>query len=222
MTHINVLYLGMGDDIMAPLLLVPDLDNLYVIDEFDPAFSSDKTYEGQKQDIIQILRQGYKKVEQWYGETVDYLSGESEIISQEDDGTVWRLKFNYDGKERNLTFYHHRNFLIEWPQEIRDINHIMTIGSFSGMRFYEVSASEQLTFKRMMKERSSEKRGTFYLYGLYFSHYYSSYIINVKSRHEETAKIGRLHVDTNKPNWVEHMYPVDLDYLSYSDSINMI
>ena len=33
--EVNVLYLGMADDIMTPLLLVPELTNLYVIDQFD-------------------------------------------------------------------------------------------------------------------------------------------------------------------------------------------
>ena len=54
----KVLYLGMAHDIMSPLLLVPNVKTIYSIDSFDPCFSSDKTWEGQKQDIKQVLTQG--------------------------------------------------------------------------------------------------------------------------------------------------------------------
>lgn len=63
----NVLYLGMADDIMSPLMLVPDLENLYVINLLAPAFSPDGTWEGLKNDIKTILTDGsningYKKM----------------------------------------------------------------------------------------------------------------------------------------------------------------
>ena len=44
----NVLYLGMADDIMSPLLLLPDISTIYVIDMFDRYYSSDGTFNSQK------------------------------------------------------------------------------------------------------------------------------------------------------------------------------
>ena len=52
----NVLYLGMVYDIMAPLLLVPNLTTLFVIDIFDHHFSKDGTWSGQKEDIKEIKK----------------------------------------------------------------------------------------------------------------------------------------------------------------------
>ena len=47
----NVLYCGMADDILTPLILVPNLTTLFVIDKFDSAFAKNNTWEGQKEDI---------------------------------------------------------------------------------------------------------------------------------------------------------------------------
>ena len=55
---INVMYCGMAHDIMLPLLLIPDLDNLFVIDNFDWCYSPDGTIDGQRNTIIQILENG--------------------------------------------------------------------------------------------------------------------------------------------------------------------
>ena len=100
MSNVNVLYLGMAYDIMAPLLLVPDLDTLYVLNSLDDAYG---TWEEQKDLIRGVLTQGnnakiannfyfdesehnrHKEEEpdkEW--KNVHSLEGPSEIISDED------------------------------------------------------------------------------------------------------------------------------------------
>lgn len=59
------------------------------------------------------------------------------IISDTDDGEVWRLKFRYGLGEISLIYYHNRDFLIEWPEEIKNISHFMTMGAFSYHCFME-------------------------------------------------------------------------------------
>ena len=53
-----MLYLGMAGDIMAPLLLNPNVKTIYVISKFMSHFSSKGTWTSQKDDIRQILVNG--------------------------------------------------------------------------------------------------------------------------------------------------------------------
>jgi hypothetical protein len=94
---VNVLYLGMADDIMAPLLLVPDLDTLYVLNVLDKSYGS---WEDHKIRIRAILEQGGDRnlVEEFYldknarksmprgrkWKNVHTLAGPSTILSDED------------------------------------------------------------------------------------------------------------------------------------------
>jgi len=55
---INVLYLGMEDDIMLPLLMVPDLDTIHCIGIPDPCYSPTGLQEDQRDEIIGILTNG--------------------------------------------------------------------------------------------------------------------------------------------------------------------
>ena len=58
--NMNMLYCGMANDITTPFSLPIEFDKLYVIDIFDPAFSSDFTLEGQKKDILSQLTEGQR------------------------------------------------------------------------------------------------------------------------------------------------------------------
>ena len=85
----NIIYCGMAGDIMSPLLLVPDFDTLFVIDLFDPCFSSEGSWKSQKDDIRRILLDGsdenswsralYNRQEK---PSIHYLAGKSEIIDE--------------------------------------------------------------------------------------------------------------------------------------------
>src|SRR4051812_46026329 len=117
----HVLYLGMAEDIMSPLLLVPDLEVIFVIDLFDEAYSSDKTFEGQKNDLKRTLLDGndesshvriaYNRRAKWNHplfRNVHVLPSTGEILSESDDGNVWRLTFRYCNRDIKLIFFHHR------------------------------------------------------------------------------------------------------------------
>lgn len=133
----NVLYLGMADDIFTPIILIPDFDTLFVVDSFDHAFARNNAWEGMKEDILEKLTRGdnklshHREVMLHYNKNVPItkLEHKCEIISHEDDGTCFRVKFNYNDKDREFIYFHSQNFYTEWNQEIQDISHMMTIGA---------------------------------------------------------------------------------------------
>ena len=193
----RVLYLGMAGDIMAPLLLVPNLLKLYAISKFDSAFCSGGTWESQMQDIRNYLTNGSDKGSRSYDiytrkkrcKDYHYLEGPSTIISEEYDDTVWRLKFLYNDQERELIYYHHRDFLTTWPQDITNISQIMGQGSvFTDV----INKTEGLTFRKMFEKRTTE---VFYYYALYFSHKHFDKLIIKCGKERDGTEIGKCKVD---------------------------
>lgn len=133
----NILYCGMADDIITPLILCPNFKKLFVIDLFDRAFSKGGTFEDQKEDIIQTLENGndlkshHREVCLKYfpNYPINHLKGSCSIKSNEDDGEVWRLHFDYLGVPRELIFFHHSDFTDEWDNEIQNIEHLFSVGA---------------------------------------------------------------------------------------------
>lgn len=220
MHHINVLYLGMADDIMPPLLLVPDLTTLYVIDKFDKRFSPDSTFYSQKNDIFNTLSNGSdldKRSRKIYNDNDDslhFLEGKSKIISNVDDGNVWRLQFEYMNKIRNLIYYHHRDFLEEWPSEIIDIKHVMTMGSF-GWYCFKMREYDCKVLKSMLHSRTSK---SFNFYALWFTHAHFQYKITINCGKERNGtEIGMITIhDKKDQKWIRKLYR--LDYIDRSIS----
>jgi hypothetical protein len=136
---VNTLYCGMADDILTPLLYVPDLDHLFAICLFDPAFApaDNQTWVGQKNDIKKALLEGtndnchhsavYRKYIKDYRPT--NLAGKSTIILEDESNGCWSLRFVYNGKPRTLTYYHDRDFRHPWPEDIQNISHLLSIGA---------------------------------------------------------------------------------------------
>lgn len=211
MHYTNVLYLGMADDIMSPLLLVPNLTILYVIDKFDSYFSPDSTFDSQKNDIINALSNGSdldKRSRKIYNDdSVHFLEGKSKIISNIDDGKVWRLQFEYMDKIRNLIYYHHRDFLEEWPNEIMNITHVMTMGSF-GWYCFKMQDYDCQILKSMLHSRTSK---SFNFYALWFTHDHFSYKITIKcGKERDGTEIGMITIDNKKDTkWIRKLYRPD-------------
>jgi len=142
--EVNVVYLGMENDIMAPLLLVPDLTTLYIMQHLDSAFSREGTYDSLKADIKQTLIDGSDE-NSWGREislefykgpltqenNIHYLKTKSTIINESDDGNVWRMEFLYDNIPRKLVFFKEYNFEEPWPEEIKNIKHILGLGAIT-------------------------------------------------------------------------------------------
>jgi len=142
MSKMNILYCGMADDILTPLLLVPNFDKLYVICIFDSAFALNGTFDGQKKDIINCLQNGNDKIskhaqvgkwaEERYGRKPQKntkIQEKCKILNQTDKKSCWKLTFSYCGKTKELIYFHHTDFIAEWNDEIKDIKHIMTMGA---------------------------------------------------------------------------------------------
>lgn len=172
----TVVYLGMATDIMAPLLLVPEVTTLFVIDWLDEAFSPDGTFEGQKREIKNTLTDGndertrgrmiYLEAEEEEREEMDdieaylrengfwihYLPEKAQILSEQDNGQCWRLQFSLNRILRELVFYHERNFFDEWPSEIVNVDHVMTMGASTDNDLGEFPAM----LAKMITERTKD------------------------------------------------------------------
>ena len=127
----------MATDIMTPLLLVPKFEILYAIDKHDGAFSREGTWESQKDEIRTMLRRGNDETSytrevyiQCGPNNVHTLpGGPSQITYDCDRDSRWVLEFVYDGTARKMIYHHSKNFLDEWPREIRAIGHLMLVGA---------------------------------------------------------------------------------------------
>ena len=212
----NVLYLGMADDIMSPLLIVPDLTTLFVIDLFDKCFSKDKTWKSQKEDIKEILTNGSDinshgrqvTIKCNDDDTIHYLKDKAKILKDNDNGSVWKLKFKYDNIVRNLIFYHHRNFLIKWPEDIINIKHVIMIGAFCWEGFIENDCTVLLS---MLKTRTIIP---YYIYALTFNHKHfpEHLILDHLGVYKEEYEASRMQIsDMSYENWIEQIYRPD-DY----------
>lgn len=168
--EVRMLYCGMADDIMHPLLLSPNVNTIYAISRFDKAYSSRGTWESQKEDIIRTLQNGRKRCEhdkEIHGNKIKYhnLAGKSKIIKEHDDeaNKVWRVKFRYNGIVRDLVYYYERNFLVDWPGEIQNIYCVSGVGAMST----ETACGKKgEIFRKMLRERCFPE---FYLCVLEFS-----------------------------------------------------
>lgn len=167
----KVLYCGMADDIISPLLLTPDVKKIYAVSLFDKSYASKGTWASQKRDIKFVLENGtnkgsvdhLKSKEDGHDFMIVNLEGSSTIISEKDDTKKkrWYLKFYYNGKPRGLIYYYDRNCKIIWPEEISDIRHLMVIGALTPNKFRD---DDHAVFRNMMKQRCTR---TFSIYARY-------------------------------------------------------
>jgi len=152
----NILYCGMADDILTPMILVPNFTAIFVIDLFDSAFAKNRTWEGQKRDILQCLKDGnnekshHRDVYLHYDKsTPTYSIDEQCNIKEEiDNGKIWKVKFYYKGIKRELIYFHHTNFIANWDEEIKNISHLMCMGAEFPI--------EKKILNKMIRERCNE------------------------------------------------------------------
>jgi len=133
----TVLYCGMADDIINPLMAVPDVDTIFAIDRFDAAFCTNGTLESQREDILTILREGHDKLSQHAVvgyPTTDLPDGPAVILEVTEERTRrdqpwrWEVRFEYGGKERKLVVFS-QDFYQDWPEEVTDVDHLMSMGA---------------------------------------------------------------------------------------------
>ena len=210
---VNVLYLGMAWDIMTPLLLIPELDNLFVLNILDKAYG---TWEQHKDCIRKTLLQGndntiagsywfeQDKQEDKEWKNVHELAGPAEITSDKEDKSVWKLKFNYNGKERNLIYYYNFNFASNtWPEEIHNIHHYIWTGSYAWNQMIE-EPEEHEPLREMLVHRSASES---YVYALSFDHRKFPEHIWIYSGHERCGQsIAKMRLDFSDPDWWKENY----------------
>ena len=226
----NILYLGMAEDIMAPLLINPDVSTIFVIDEFDFAYSSNGTWEAQKDGVRRFLLNGSDEDShsrltftkdpndlpihlKWIGprdfddKSIHYLKSKSVITGDDDDGKVWRLSFEYDGRPVQLVYYHHRNFLKEWPSEIKDIGQVLVMGAFYWGGFVKPDDPKygSETIICMLETRTMKP---FKFYALAFNHKHFPEKIVIKCGLERKGtEIAMITIDsTDDSKWIELLY----------------
>jgi len=138
---INILYCGMADDVLSPIIMVPDFDTIMAIDCFDSAFSPDGTWSGQQREIIKQLSQGSDEgthhISVYSAHYHDWpvtrlrmpCTDVRETIGSRVDER-WILNFKYLGRPRRLVYWHHRDFAKEeWPEEAKNLSHVMCMGA---------------------------------------------------------------------------------------------
>ena len=169
----------------------------------------------KKNNIKQILSSGTNKgikLLSYHVENPDYLKHKSIILSDIDDGTVWRLKFKYGPRIIELVSYHHRNFLLKWPIEITKIKHVMMMGSLSWDSFEE----DDCTILLQMLETRTIK--PFKLYALWVFHKHFPYswrvLYGLTKDEDAVAMIDIVNTDYN--GWIEQIYPYE--YYESNDS----
>ena len=153
----NVLYLGMSGDILAPLFLFPELTTIYAICR--KSSHEDQPWNEQMDDIKNILLNGNDK-DSWYykdrenSDDIIYLKGPSKIIFDEynEKDKRWDIRFKHNGTDRRLVYFYDRNYLDAWPAEIVNVNRLMVIASPFMMSLVD---NERHDFINMMKSHLS-------------------------------------------------------------------
>ncbi len=166
---VKVIYLGMAFDITSPLLLVPDVDVIYVIDMIDTTYGI-YSWDGQKAEVRRLLEDGSDEKSEcrcFNDHNIINHWPRSTIISDVDNDELWTLDFYYNGKIRKLIYYHHRNYHETWPATISGCSHVITIGA----PCLQKGADEKNNLmKAMLKERCT-KNATYWALSFLHEHF---------------------------------------------------
>jgi len=204
----------MADDILLPLVLLPNVTTIYVIDMFDDCYSTDNTIEGQRRDIRRVLTDGNNSCMNSDGDKIVHNLKMPAVILEDDFhvdpmwGNVWRLTFKYDGRIVNLVYFS-RNFEnAVWPSEIQNISHIIGVGSYSWecLTGLDRSHSDTTLIKSMFDTRTTD---SFTFYACAFNHMHFRHIHSVKHNiFEKSSQIAAQTIEkTNGRANIEDLYP---------------
>lgn len=231
---VNVLYLGMAHDIMAPLLLVPDLDKLYVMNSLDNEYGS---WEEHKMRIRNTLKQGDDKniANNFYfgknaenltpsgraWKNVHTLAGPSDIISDKDTevhecitGSDEYNKFCYTNSVWRLTFMYngkirqliyYYNFNFAHYEWPEEIQNIQHF-IWNGAYSWESMTEypDEEKLRQMTMERAAPEA---YVYALSFNHKKFPEHMWVYNGHERYGhSIAKMKLNFSDPNWWKKNY----------------
>lgn len=203
-TTYDMLYLGMADDIWTVLSMKIDSDivNLHVIDMFDEAFTGGETLEDQRDEIRTMITSGNNHCIR--DRKVDAnLPHKGQIISDIVTDSKWSLDFQY-GLTTIRACVHTRDFMQEWPEEIRNIDLVLYIGAASWENFLEP------TFLQMMTSRTVPN---FDLIALTFLHEHFPTQYEVIDRYGNAEELARLRITRLADGSLDMSHILDPRYL---------
>ena len=230
---VNVLCIGLseGCEIISHLMLIPELTTLYIIDNLLEFAEGNENnikllLEEQKEEIRNILIAGNDESADWrktplfgwYDHDTDeehelktkdvpinYLKTKSEIVSDTDNGKVWRLKFIYDNVLRTIVYYHRKNYHDDWSSEIVNIKHI--ISSIPIWRcVYSIGIDNFNNFIKMLETRTRSV-WTFYG-GSLWKHFQIQLKINYGWNPTESYFVKQINKISNRL-WKFQLFPAD-------------
>lgn len=119
----RVLYCGMANDIISPLMMFPNLKVLFAMDSFDYAYSTQGTRKSQRNDILNMLK----------GAPSDFynniLPKEAIIKHVVRKPKYFRVRFKYNGMDRELHYFSMNYYKAKWPKMITNIDTLVNIGA---------------------------------------------------------------------------------------------
>jgi len=214
----TVLCLGLTTSLVVSVLeLVPDVDLIFMIGEFDPASSPDGELHGLYDEIKHILKEGKIKSDMSLDEhehlmptpiiekaQFHYLSkGKGEPYAdaryRERDPAIkwdWRLRFKYGGKERVLMYFD-QDYLDAWPRGVSGVQHIMIHGITSlGLLEGECSTTQKNQEVANFDAASNSK--PYRLYGLTCRHPFPHHVVVQCGEHARGTTIAYVDVKKNE------------------------
>lgn len=153
----KVLYLGADSDILTPYFLVGNISELFIIDDGMYYRQSGDRWEKKKDDIKEQLILGsninsdHRSSVLKYGNPntpIHKLEYTFNILHEIDENNCWKLIIENKKRLYYIIYHHHTNYINPWPNDIVDINHIMSMGCPFGQ-----DLSNLFILKQMVKER---------------------------------------------------------------------
>lgn len=136
------------------------------------------------------------------------LEGPTVIVSEEDDkkNQVWRVKFIYLGKERELVYYYYRNFLQPWPEEIKNISHVISVGTYGYNNIISKERYNNWVYKESpmpdvlheMLETRTTPNAIYYEHAINTEKNYNAYMPHPQGH---LANIGKKRFNFTSENW---------------------
>lgn len=130
------------------------------------------------------------------------------LVSDEDDTKtkVWKLTFNYLGKQRELVYFYDRNFYKTWPEEIKNISHVIWAGTYDysyllskeGHNEYYYDSSLVPDVLHTMLETRTTPDAKYYEYTMNKKEDYNAYMPHPEGKH---TNIGTKKFNFTSENW---------------------
>lgn len=221
----RVLYLGMGTDIIAPLLLVPNFTTIYTMNIVDPGFG--KSIENIRNIIKNILIIGndsplilnsphlytsdvfFSDIYLPNAKKVHEIDGQAIILEDSFDDSClrWSLIFKYCGHLRKLIYYFNYDFTTVWPKEITNISHVIMIGSFywGGLNDSDpdYNRTQKLIIRKMLRINTVKP----WFYALTFNHRkFPKRFILYNGYQRCGTKVSKIHFNKLMGKWYNQDY----------------